>query len=201
MRVMKKLLILTIILCASVAQAALLPYSSLYQGRSYFPTSTLSGWVDFAVYDRNSGEYADAPGEGQYIYAYQIFVDYASFDPLEYFAIYRTDGTAINGITSIDAQDDGFSGIEPDMMYYSPNETRGVWEFENGLLVGGEHSWFLVFSSNNSYTAGKYTVIKTSGDNDIPIEGGDHAPEPASLAMMAIGALWMSLKRKKSRLL
>ena len=211
-RVMKKMNLLCIIiaavLCVSVAHAVpteILPESSLYEGTSYFTESSANGMlygrVDFAVYDTFGGnEYLNAgnsaPGSGRYIYAYQLFNAPGNANPLEYFEIYKDDGTAISGIDSIDSHDDGNGGIDPTDAYASGDMTKGIWAFDNGLLIAGKHSWFLVLSSNNTYTTGKFKVTPTP-DDEIILPGD--IPEPASLALIGIGSLLMAMKKRKSR--
>jgi len=209
MRVMKNknlwCVIIGAVLCASVAQAVpteILPASSLYEGTSYFSEPSANGMlygrVDFAVYDTegpNGNEYGSNPGSGRYIYAYQVFSAPSSTTALLGFEIFRGDGTAINGIDTIDAHDDSAGGVEPTPNHGHPSGdmTKGIWEFDNGLLIANEHSWFLVFSSNYSYTTGHYEVKTVSDDNEIPIS----SPEPASLALIGLGSLFISARKRK----
>ena len=88
-------------------------------------------------------------------------------------------------------------GIQPDDLYITSSTTYGtigVWEFTNGLLIGGEHSYFLVLRSDHNWTAGWHTFDKTLA-NESPLAG---APEPGMLTLLGIGGAMMFTKRRKS---
>jgi hypothetical protein len=193
------------------AAAALLPYSSHYQGRSYFddPVSGVTGWVDFAVYDTlgpNGNEWTGAgftaPGAGQYIYAYQVFNDTGSADAIEFFTILGIDDPPtphdLIGISTMDTQDPWedypliTEGIAPTEMNTNLSETRATWEFAGGILVANSYSWFLIFSSANDWVEGKY-LMETAGG--FPITSN---PEPCTLALLSLGSAILFAKRRNS---
>ena len=182
----------------------ILPSSSHYQGRSYFDEWTadghLTGRIDFAVYDTvaNPDEFVGAdgfvnPGGNRYVYAYQIFCDDDSTTALDYFAILGIGEDAIDSIASIDSQDD-LSGdsVEPDTEYFNPDFSKAVWEFDGGMLIAGEHSWFLVISSDHDWTKGTYEVVR-SGDDDAPVPN----PEPGTLTLLGFGGVMEFIRRRK----
>jgi len=182
----------------------ILPESSYYQGRSYFATNTadgpLAGRVDFAVYDTTTypGEFVGEggltnPGQGRYVYAYQVFSDAAlSQAALEYFAILGIGEQAIAQAGDIGSQDDSSGGIQPATEYFNPSFSRAVWEFQNVSITAGEHSYFLVLSSNHDYTAGSFRVIKQA-DDELPTP----APEPTTIALLGLGGAFAFAGRKK----
>ena len=201
---------------ASATLEPMLPESSHYDGSTYYNIPTdkgnMRGRIDFAVYNtadlQLSGETdlttaLDLPG--QFVYAYQIFNDYEDFSEREisYFAIFGIDGLALDvDDYSIDAANDSptdpaLEGVEPSAWYFEDSNTRGVWEFEGGSLIVGEHSWFLVFSSSQDWTRGRYE-LKTA---QIIVPGGESggeasSPEPCTIALLGIGTVLLTRLRK-----
>jgi len=208
------------ILPGGVAEATLdriLTSSSHYQGFVYFNetvdhplggTVDLKGRIDFAVYDRDNlagGEETafvddfvslmEVADEDRFIYAYQIINDYefASNGDIGYFEVLglMPDGEAtfsinpslMNNTTGVD---DGFSGVAPD-----PVESLedGIWKWLADLVEFGTHSQFLLYSSVNDWAKGTYR-IDIAQESDFPV------PEPATLAMLGIGALILRRRRK-----
>lgn len=210
---MKEIRLLSLLLVATLfiqnADATvteILPHSSYYEGRSYYHVSTttggLAGRIDFAVYD--TGTYPDefvgaggfeAPGQGQYIYAYQIFPDDISTDPFYYFAVLGIGDQAIDEEDGIGSQDDGQGGIEPDNAVFNPsvNPSIAFWEFDQDLLVGDEHSYFLVFTSDHSWVEGSYEIEPSEGP-EPPVPN----PEPTTIALLGLGSAMLLSKRRKS---
>lgn len=191
------LLILTVF-CSQSAWALLT--SSYYDGRVFYNDTdeAIAGWIDFAVYDTDLGtEYQDngieMPGEGRYIYAYQIFQHFSSESDLTEFSVLDMAGNLLSEslINGTSAQDDGDGGIEP-----LPSDTQGVWtwafEDGSGYISASEHSYLLVFSSDENLTKGTYE-IKGSG---IPVP----VPEPTTIAILALGSVMLTMRnRKRSR--
>ena len=213
---MKRIRLLSLLLVAMLfvqnAAAELLPYSSHYQGRSYIPTNDagVTGWVDFAVYDTwgpHGNEWTGAgfapPGASQYIYAYQIFNDFGSADAIEFFTIMGIDDPPtphnLIGINTMNSQNPWedypliTEGVAPTNPYPNTNldETRATWEFAGGILVAGEYSWFLIFSSAHDWVQGKYQMETAGG---FPITG---TPEPCTLALLGLGSAILFAKAKK----
>jgi len=210
---MKKIRLLTLLLVTTVfaqnSVATLLPYSSHYQGRSYFDNTGVTGQVDFAVYDTlgsHGNEWTGAgfaaPGADQYIYAYQIFNYLDSTDAIEFFTIMGIDDPPIphnlTGISSMNSQDPWqdypliTEGVAPTGTETNLDQTRATWEFAGGILVADEYSWFLVFSSTKDWVEGKY-LMETAGG--FPITGN---PEPCTLALLGLGSAILFAKRRNS---
>ncbi|MHC4215293.1 MAG: PEP-CTERM sorting domain-containing protein [Planctomycetota bacterium] len=189
---------------ASATLQRMLPESSHYQGFTWYneewerglgDTSLLRGRIDFAVYDTlaypnefiGDDGYA-APGDGRYIYAYQIFNDYQgnSQEAVTYFAALGID---MAYIYDIDSQEDPAEGIEPTDEYFSDEDA--VWEFgeiDQDWIIAGEHSWFLAYSSDKDWVRGDYEIRGTE-PSDFPV------PEPAMLTLLSIGGA-MLFRRK-----
>ena len=195
------LLVLLILPKNASATLIALPDSSyldgLWQGTSYYDDDDFNLRIDFAVYDTLGGneiaaiEGFEAPGDGQYIYVYQIFqhVD-EGYNEVAYFSILNLDGSAVDEslMQSTTALDDNNDGIAPDPLI---SETQGIWVWggDTGYISTAQHSWFLVFSSDSAPIAGSYEV-HAPGDIPVPI------PEPTTIALLGIGGLAFLRKRK-----
>jgi hypothetical protein len=210
---MKRIRLLSLLFVAALfvqnAAATILPYSSHYQGRSYFNFSGVTGHVDFAVYD-TSGSSGDewagagftAPGDGQYIYAYQIFNDVGSAAAIEFFSIMGVDNHVLDGIFTMNTQNPWENypliteGVAPTNSFPNTNleETRATWEFAGGILIADEYSWFLVFSSTHNWTVGRYDINPLNNDATGPVPN----PEPCTLALLGLGSAIFLAKRKNS---
>ncbi|MHC4618168.1 MAG: PEP-CTERM sorting domain-containing protein [Planctomycetota bacterium] len=206
MRVINKIRLLVLLLVTisftQNAAATLAPMlqSSYYEGFVFYNEGDLRGRIDFAVYDTTHPQYGSEyqgnglvkPGDGQYIYAYQIFNDYEdSGDAVAYFALLGINGAAID-IASIGSQEDPEAGIAPGSQYFDGAESSIVWEFDgdNGYVAKGEHSWFLVFSSDHGPTKGDFDI--KSGQLVVP------SPEPSTVALLGLGSALAFARRKRS---
>ena len=193
------LILVVLVQCAMATPTEILPASSYYEGRTHFDSDGFKGYIDFAVYDTDGGnEFGayNAPGEGRYIYAYQVFTDIAGA-AIDYFAI-----TGIGGGVDIDnsvdmgSEDDLAGGIEPDSENFNGDHTKPMWEFDDGALFAGEHSWFLLLRSDHGPKIGGYEFVP-SNDDDLIVPDLS-APEPATIAMLSIGGI-LALKRRKKK--
>jgi hypothetical protein len=193
---------------AGAVAMTILPESSHYQGRVHY----YSGSIEYAVYDTSA--YPDefigadgfaAPGSGRYIYAYQILTDDTSTFPVEYFAIAGIAEGALaepvnDNIGSVnDSPDDpGQEGVQPDSAYITSSSTAGImgaWEFDDSLLVEGQHSYFLVLRSDADWGWGTYTFSDTLA-NQPPVPGSLTNPEPSTIALLGFGMLTLLRRRR-----
>jgi hypothetical protein len=214
---MKEFRLLSLLLAATLfvqnAAAAMLPYSTYYQGRSYFSGADATGYVDFAVYDTGgpsgdewttggAGFFIPGPPAGRYVYAYQVFSDATSAKSIGFFKIMGINDPPIthllSGISTITMQQDSLipvlEGVTPTGTPISPFKTQATWEFlgvGDGTLVAGAHSWFLIFSSDKPWTQGRYEMQAVGG---FPITSN---PEPCTLALLGLGSTILFAKRKK----
>ncbi len=234
-------LLITALMLVSQASATLyedayLPESALYSGYTYYGeevettdgTSYMQGRIDFAVYDTQAeNEWAgagfDNPGSGQYVYAYQIFNDYEGYSevPVESFSIFGLDGAEISiDQTSIRAVEDDLADnyqIDYDEQVATSftDNTTVTWDFSYAgidcIIEVGEHSFYLIFSSDASWTKGDYSLeaydpdvpvpgTGTTGTTDSGVTGSSmppNVPEPLTVALLGFGGLVALAKRKR----
>ncbi len=221
MRVTRKLGLLSLLVIATLfiqnASATLhLPVSSYaevegnWQGDQLYTDTEndLEVRVEFAVYHTFTMTYDEGiafinelglSDPYPYIYAYQIF-DLAGSEEIASFAIFGIGEYPLDVVEeSIHSVDDGHGGIapkpKPNGVYFTPSNTRGVWEFEGGTLIAGEHSWFLFFGSYSAPVPGSYEINGPEVTPGVPLE----IPEPATMALLFIGgAMMISARRRKS---
>ena len=180
------------------AELEFLPESSYYEGSTPYEIVTddgiLFGRIDFAVYD--TWEYPDEfigedgfenPTDDRYIYVYQIFNDELySDEEVAYFALLDIEDAPVSGTSS---QDDLSGGVEP-----ADYPAEGVWDFEGSFIYDGDHSVFLVLTSDTGWVPGSYEIL--AGGSDVPVPD---IPEPASIVMLGVGGLFIFAKRSKGR--
>jgi hypothetical protein len=197
-------LFLLMLLSLSTRDASAVLVSSYHDGFAYYNQDGLYGRVDFAVYDTQDSVYGDEykdngiemPGTGRYIYAYQIFNDLLfSQEAVSYFAIVDAQGelieeSAMNGTCG---QDDGQDGVEPSPIV---SDRQGAWTWTldgAGYVSQGEHSWLLVFSSDQPWEKGTFEIQSPeTGGVPVPV------PEPATLIILALGGTVVLAGRRKS---
>ena len=180
------------------AALELLPESSYYEGSTTYTIVTddgiLFGRIDFAVYD--TWTYPDEfigedgfenPTDDRYIYVYQIFNDEIySDEEVAYFALLDIEDAPVSGTSS---QDDLNDGVEP-----ADYPDEGVWDFEGSFIYDGDHSVFLVLTSDTPWVPGSYEI--SAGGSDVPVPD---IPEPASILLLGTAGLLVFAKRSKGR--
>lgn len=181
------------------AQMVILPEShyldGIWQGTSYYQEDGFNVRIDFAVYDTDN--YPDdfewtaepsMPETDRYIYAYQIFN--TADKEVAYFQILDIDEEPIPEAVmhSTTSQDDQSGGVEP-----LESDTQGVWEFDWGVLIADEQSYFLILSSNQPPVVGDYKIESlTSEPPLVP------SPEPATIVLLGLGGtMAFSVGRRK----
>jgi len=207
-----------------------LPSSTLYDGYVYYGEevevtagnfSYMQGRINFAVYDTTAGnEWEMAgpdfsnPGNGKYVYAYQIYNDYDEYSevPIQAFSVLGLDGDAISVDTgSIGTHEDARGG--QDASGTSSTDTSVTWNFNgpSDYIIGtDEHSFYLIFSSNSDWVAGDYSLdaydplfVVPGGEGDGIVTGdegvveGVSVPEPVTVALLGLGGLVAVIKRKR----
>ncbi len=208
------LCVLAVVLC-SVQVANGLPYT----GSVYYDFTDgeriLSGRVDFGVFDRQVDGFAlTPPGDGRYIYAYQIWNDQGNAqEAVGYFSI-LLEGAVVDGIGS-EALGSDQTAVEP-----SHEEIyRGdavflfqIFDFSSGSFLGndfldpGAHSYLLMYTSDSDWVAGDYDIgggglgdydpdfsVSPPGE-EPPVE----TPEPATIFILGMGAVSALVMKRKS---
>jgi hypothetical protein len=187
------------LLLPTMVQAALiLPGGSFWQGGRNYNQDGVKAFVEYAVYDTTSDAYLNTsdkitnPGAGQYLYAYQVFDLGTALDPIAMFKLVGGNSTSASGIGS--ARDGTNVDIVP-----TNDGASFVWNFANGLFVVNKHSAFMVFSSNKGPVSGSFQLSTTPSDygDDTPVDGDGDVPEPATMVMLAAGAIGLLAKRRK----
>jgi hypothetical protein len=202
---------LTVVAFSQNASAVLteyLPESSYgdgqWQGFKYYDEGQqngggfLRGRIDFAVYDQQNLELDDEIAlveeldlQGRFIYAYHILNDRGNSDAaVAYFSIGSV-GPVSPDIDYTGSVDNGYiNGIEP-----SGSPSPGVWNFDNGLILKGHRSWFLILGSNGAPVAGTYEV-RSEQESELPVP--EEVPEPGILTLLGIGGAMVLSRRKKN---
>ena len=194
MKVIRKIRLLSLLAIVTLftQNASATLTSSYYYGSTYYSTPEgQHGRIDFAVYDDRDEYFSlydlEAPGTGDYVYAYQIFHDVGVNPAVSYFAILGIGGAPVDGI---DCHDDQSGGVASTDEYFT--DSKGVWVFDEGILYAGKHSCFLVLSSETDWVPGEYE-IKPGDEFPVP------TPEPGTLTLVGIGAaIAFIIKRRKS---
>lgn len=209
MGIKRKIIIFALLLVATAivqnASATLLPSSTYagghWQGSRLYDIDVIGGGflrgrIDFAVYDTLGGnEFIEAgftaPGDGQYIYAYQIFNDYpVSEEAVAYFSVFALSGDPMDAYedTIGSEEDTPDSGIEAGGAYFTESNLRATWLFNDQILTSDEHSWFLIFRSDSAPVTGNYEISA----GEFPA-----VPEPCTLMLFGLGGAMMFIRRKK----
>jgi hypothetical protein len=204
------LTILLVMLTAGLASAALsnLPESSHLSGKTRTWMEVGDTYIDvkieFAVYDTQADGFAGlgltTPGDGRYLYAYQLFcysvADYGLNDvALQYFRL-----TDSSEPTAIGYEADS-AGEAPTDAYVDAYYKEPVWEFDGGILTAGKNSAFLLLSSDQDWVEGWFAVTPpsddpTGGDGTGTNTGGNQTPEPATMLLLAAGSI-AAFRRKR----
>jgi hypothetical protein len=169
----------------------------------------LSGTIDFGVFDREVDSFAyTPPGEGKYIYAYQIKNDEGSLqEAVGYFAI-LLGGAPFDELGS-DVHVNDTEAVEPSAEYFLEETGNIVFEFksepEEGELLGddnlepGMHSYILIFTSNNDWVPGSFQMKGGDLGDYEPPSPVPTIPEPATILILGMGAgAALIMKRRPS---
>ncbi len=209
------LMFAAVLMCVQDSFAVLIELpSSSYQGGKWEGsiTHTQDGFntlIEFNVYDTQGGnEWVDAgyeaPGDGRYIYAYQIYNAASDTKDVGYFEIFGKAGNTLTGgeISGLDSEQDPTSsgqqqGIKPYQAGFNDTEKKVSWEFldaggDFGVVGQARHSYFLTFSSDQAPIAGAYEIKPPATDFPIP------TPEPTTIALLGAGSLLLVRKPRNS---
>jgi hypothetical protein len=206
MRVRRKIVFWSLFLIAALIQnAGAALTSSYYYGSAFYDKiwedGYLRGHIDFAVYndgvDYKNMTGLDKPGDGTYIYAYQIFNNLDTSDKAKAVTYFSIPGLSESLISGMGTQDDSSGGKKPAEWSYTESEGYWKWKLEgtNSLIYKGEHSWLLVFSCNQNWVKGTYDIKGPENESELPVP---EIPEPASmLVLLSAGGLMMIKKKER----
>jgi hypothetical protein len=178
-----------------------------WYGESTYSDSGFQSLVQYAVYDTGDGKnewgYA-APGDGRYIYAYQVFNANSATQDIGYLNLFGAAGHTLTGgeMSGIGSQMDTNStefpeqGKKPVSGEFDDAGKKIVWKFldaggEFGIIGQGQHSYFLIYSSDIAPVMGSYEV-KPLSQSEIP-----QVPEPATIVLFGTGGLILLRKLRK----
>ena len=163
----------------------------LYTGSTPFTIGTLSGYVDYAVFNPGQFPYSGGytPTAGELTYAYQVFVTGTA--PLSSFEVPLTDlADNIGRFTDL-------GGTAPNSQTLIPMDSA-KWTF-GGIPTGGS-SMGLVFSSPRTPQLMFATVVDTGQTGPVipvPSPSSVGIPEPTTLGLAAVSCLMLGLRRRK----
>ncbi len=170
------------------------------EGTGLFTGATIDVDVEYAVYQ--PGDYGGSgtdPSDGtEYVYAYQIFNDLAGNEPVSSFSVGLDAGADPDDIGS-DAGSGTTGGTVPSASAFSGSPpTSAVWYFYLNTIdptPTNEYSEVLLFTSpyGPQWAPGSLLDSGLSDKHDLP----SPIPEPATLALMALGGLGLLLGRKR----
>ncbi len=172
--------------------------ASGYSGTSFYQGTRL----DYAVYDMtisaDSLKFNNAPGQGRYVYAYQLF-NVSNSSAIGFLSLHGIEEGAIESSSDIGSVKDD-PGISPTDEYPSNlKKTVVTYEFGNTSISVNKFSWILTIRSDGKPKAGTFTFDRPSS-NEIPVSEASvtpEVPEPATMSLLLLGAVSMLRKRKR----
>jgi len=206
----KLLYLLIIVMVAALASSASAIFDNAYKdGVTNYSESwgdgQLTGAIAWGVYDGHDDFESDfdslsAPGEGNFVYVYQIFNFEQSVSPVSYFSIL---GVAESEVDGQSAEDDslvgGFDTHQPYSM--DVNDTDGAyWEWESDLgtysyILQEDASWLLILTSDFGPVDRDYEI---RGVDSLQGPGDDGSiPEPITIALLGAGGAFFIRKRRQ----
>ena len=200
----KTLLLGAVIAClvgmASQAQAGVLNGHALtfdgWTGTSAYSSGSLTGTIDFAVF--TSADFDTAfPGlytttADELVYAYQVLNTGTDFVSQEIVA--QTNSSAHDIGSFLDTAGEIAPSLETDNTPFSMD-----WAFNSPNIVQNEDSYILVYSSPNLPIDGASLTFNGGGFgvSDVPMPGDVPIPEPATMALLAMGAALLGGRRRR----
>ena len=164
-----------------------LSYNGTWAGSTPFLTGTLSGHVEWAVFEAANFPFPGAgyaPTPGELVYAYQVFVDGTAV--LSHFDVDVPN--AANNIGTFNVL--GGGTVTPSAMSLGPAPTIAAFDFHGPAIPQSSDSIGLAYSSNKVPQAWFGSVIDTGQSTfvvPIPSPSNVNVPEPATIALLCLG--------------
>ena len=155
--------------------------------------------LDYAVYAPGSYGGEDPSGGSEYVYAYQVLNRVESTVAVSVLSIGLEDPALANNIDDdISSGAPGFpGGIGPDMCVVGGSSARWAFGWFGGSEIGPEEdSSVLIFTSPQGPRWNSSTVV----DGGLPVPAGNlpsPVPEPATLSLLALGAVGALIRRRR----
>lgn len=155
--------------------------------------------LDYAVYDTtlpaDALKFDNAPGQGRYVYAYQLF-NSSNSSAIGFLSLHGIEEGAIAAASDVGSIEDD-NGVAPTDRFLNAKKTVATYAFGNTGLSIGKNTWFLTIRSDGKPKIGSFTFAPPS-DSDIVVPDADTTvPEPATMSLLLLGAVSMLRKRKQ----
>ncbi len=182
-----------------------------WQGRRIHEEGDFKTLIEFTVYYKGGdmtteeSSFVNQLGLlGDYVYAYQIFQHQTDSQGIGSFSVLDIDGLSIEGRTINDATWQNQPDGDETAIAADEYPEEGVWRFGGFGLENGEHSWFMVYSSDSEPVVGSYGLYipgEGPGEGEPPVPGSEESatnPEPGMLALFGLGGAILLRGRRKT---
>jgi hypothetical protein len=167
------------------------------------PAHHLNGTIDYSVWAPGTFPYSGigyTPTAGELVYSYLIHVNPTSGPP-PYTQVDPTNASEVSSLSLIvlnDAdrigQSSGLGDVPATEMNLDPSGSHLATWFFGSAIDPGQDSYLLVFSSPNIWQFTPATLFDHGTQTDQPLQlptpSTERAPEPGTLILLALGALW-----------
>jgi hypothetical protein len=178
----------------SAQNASALYNSSLdqWEGNKAYTQDGFNMVLEWAVYTMAENPFSGIsfPSGDQYIYAYQIINKTPSQD-IGFFSILDLAGNPIP--QSLIHNTQGVPIAQSIMPNPNPSETQGEWVWaEDSYVTQGNYSAYLIFSSPNAPTRGKFKILTPEELPPTP-----EVPEPGTITLFGVASCFLIMKYRR----